>query len=91
VFHVTYTWEGMSGPTNAYLRVVYQVPGQQFATAAAADNVAVSGRSGSVSIDLTVSGQGTWPFYGRGSLQNRKNQEIAGSEATSTTSVTQSC
>jgi hypothetical protein len=90
-FHVTYSWSGISGPVNAYLRVVYQIPGQQFATLAAADNVAVSGRSGSTSVDLVVTGQGFQSFHGRGSLQNKKNQEIAGSEATSSTSIAVSC
>lgn len=90
-FHVTYSWSGVSGATNAYLRVLYQIPGESFARSAAADNVAVSGRSGTASVDLFVSGPGFQNFYGRGSLQNRKDQEITGSQATSQTSVAASC
>src|SRR5262245_41490852 len=44
VYTVTYTWNGVNGAVNAYLRVLYQVPGQQFASTAQAANVAVSGK-----------------------------------------------
>ena len=90
-FHVTYSWSGVSGPTDAFLRVLYQIPGQLFSATAASGNVAVSGRSGTAVIDLPVSGQGAQAFYGRGSLYDRKNQEITGSQATSITSITATC
>ncbi len=91
VYTVTYTWSGFSG-TNVYIRVIYQDAGQQFATAAVANNIAVSGRSGSVSVALTVpSGEGFHRYFGRASMYNARNQEVRNSQATSASSITATC
>jgi hypothetical protein len=89
VFHVTYAWSGFSG-TNVYIRVLYDSNG--VALVAAADNLPVSGRSGSVSTDLTVpSGEGFHQYHSRGTMTNKRDQDVKGSTATSTTSVTTTC
>ena len=91
VYTVTYTWSGFSG-TNVYIRVIYQDPGQGLATAVATNTIAVSGRSGSVSIDLTVpSGTGFHRYFGRASMYNARNQEVRNSQATSASSITAAC
>jgi hypothetical protein len=87
-YRVTMTWSGYSG-TTAYLRVVYPAGG--LALAAAAINVPVSGRSGTVSAELTVpSGTGFHSYYGRGTLYNRRDQPSS-PEATSSTSISATC
>lgn len=89
VFRVTYTWSGFSG-VSVYVRVLYNSNG--VALVAAADNLPASGRSGTVSTNLTVpSGEGFHQYFSRGTMFNKRDLEVRNSTATSTSSVTTTC
>ena len=80
--NVTYTWSGIRGGVDAYLRVLFA--NGNVALVVGGNNAAVSTSSGTVTLPVTIkSGSGTQSYFARGSLFNSKNQEIRGSVASS--------